>query len=286
MRQLSTAWLAAIDAYCRYLSASGKRPNTVRLRREHLKTIACGLGRQPDRIRAEDLTDWFAVQAWKPETRKSYRATVRGFFGWAYRHGHIPVDIGECIDPVPIPPPVPRPVPDDMWRKAVAAAGPRELLMLRLAAEIGLRRAEVAKVRPRDVVDGFSGAQLAVNGKGGKVRVLPISDSLAAAIRAGEAGYDPRCAALGPDGYLFPGPRGGHLSEAWVGQIISALMPEGWTMHKLRHRAASRAYRGTRNLRAVQQLLGHSSIATTERYTAVDDDEIRAAMVAAAQDDG
>jgi site-specific recombinase XerD len=48
-----------------------------------------------------------------------------------------------------------------------------------------------------------------------------------------------------------------------------------------RHRFATRAYRGTRNLRAVQVLLGHSSIATTERYVAVDDSEIRAAMVAA-----
>ena len=49
----------------------------------------------------------------------------------------------------------------------------------------------------------------------------------------------------------------------------------------LQYRMASRAYRGTRNLRAVQVLLGHSSIATTERYLAVDDSEIRAAMVAA-----
>jgi integrase/recombinase XerC len=55
-------------------------------------------------------------------------------------------------------------------------------------------------------------------------------------------------------------------------------------MHTLRHRFASRAYRGTRNLRAVQTLLGHASIATTERYTAVDDAEMRAAMVAAVGD--
>lgn len=52
-------------------------------------------------------------------------------------------------------------------------------------------------------------------------------------------------------------------------------------MHTLRHRFASRAYRGTRNLRAVQTLLGHASIATTERYTQVNDDEIRAAAACA-----
>jgi integrase/recombinase XerC len=55
-------------------------------------------------------------------------------------------------------------------------------------------------------------------------------------------------------------------------------MPPGYTMHTLRHFFATRAYRGSRNLRAVQILLGHASVATTERYTAVDDDEIRAAM--------
>jgi integrase/recombinase XerC len=52
-------------------------------------------------------------------------------------------------------------------------------------------------------------------------------------------------------------------------------------MHTLRHRFYSRAYRGSRNLRAVQVLMGHSSLATTERYLAVDDDEVRAAMMSA-----
>jgi integrase/recombinase XerC len=52
-------------------------------------------------------------------------------------------------------------------------------------------------------------------------------------------------------------------------------------VHKLRHRFATRAYRGSRNLRAVQMLLAHASIATTEQYTAVDDAEIREATVAA-----
>ena len=58
-------------------------------------------------------------------------------------------------------------------------------------------------------------------------------------------------------------------------------MPPGYTMHTLSHLFVSRAYRGSRNLRAVQRLLGHQSIATTERYCAVDDFEIRAAMESA-----
>jgi integrase/recombinase XerC len=49
----------------------------------------------------------------------------------------------------------------------------------------------------------------------------------------------------------------------------------------LRHRSCTRAYRGSRNLRAVQVLMGHSSIATTQTYLACDDQEIRAAMLAA-----
>jgi site-specific recombinase XerD len=66
-----------------------------------------------------------------------------------------------------------------------------------------------------------------------------------------------------------------------VGQLVVRALLDGWTMHTLRHRFSSRAYRGTRNLRAVQVLLGHASIATTERYCAVDDDEIGATMEAA-----
>jgi integrase/recombinase XerC len=172
---------------------------------------------------------------------------------------------------VRIPPAAARPVPDDVWRHALAAAGARTALMMRLAGEAGLRRAEVAHVHARDVVEGPGGPQLVVHGKGGKTRVVPISDPLAAAIRAGAP----------TGGYLFPGQIDGHMSAPHVGKLVARALPPGWSMHKLRHRFATRAYRGSRNLRGVQVLLGHSSIATTERYTAVDDDEIRAAAACA-----
>jgi integrase/recombinase XerC len=104
--------------------------------------------------------------------------------------------------------------------------------------------------------------------------VVPISESLAELLRQGAPGHTPGMPA---DGWLFPSEFGGHLSPMWVGELVHRVLPDHWTMHTLRHRMASRAYRGTRNLRAVQVLLGHSSIATTERYLAVDDSEILAA---------
>lgn len=175
----------------------------------------------------------------------------------------------------------PRPTPDRVWREALLAADPRLKLVLRLAAECGLRRAEVAQVHARDLIDGVDGTQLLVHGKGNKQRVVPLSDSLADAIR--DRLQDPTIRAAG--GWLFPNNKGtDHLTAPWVGYLVREVLPRGWTMHQLRHRFASRAYRGTRNLRAVQILLGHENLGTTQRYTAVDDEELRAAMTAALDD--
>ena len=104
---------------------------------------------------------------------------------------------------------------------------------------------------------------------------MPLTDSLVAAIRSYDTGYSPK-------GYLFPGQIDGHVSPGHVGVLISRLMPEGWSMHKLRHRYASRGYAGTKDIRAVQEALGHASVATTQRYTAVTSHEVRAVSEAAA----
>lgn len=159
------------------------------------------------------------------------------------------------------------------------ATDPRTKIMLRLAAELGLRRAEVAAVHAQHLEDEDSGPILRVKGKGGKIRRIPVSDDLANIIEDGARSYDPHSPR---GGFLFPGRIDGHLSPRYVGELCAEAMPGVWTMHTLRHRFATRAYRGTRNLRAVQELLGHSSVATTQRYTAVDEDELRAAMMAAA----
>ena len=113
------------------------------------------------------------------------------------------------------------------------------------------------------------GYALTVTGKGGKTRTVPISDSLAAAIEARGSGW------------TFPGLTDGHLGAERVGQLVARALPAGWTCHTLRHRFASAAYRAERDIRAVQELLGHASVATTQIYTAVPDDAKRRAALAA-----
>lgn len=144
--------------------------------------------------------------------------------------------------------------------------------MARLAGEAGLRRAEVAQVHSDDLIRDLHGWSLIVHGKGGKQRVVPLTDELVAVFRQ-------HCTR---HGYLFPGQIEGHISPRWVGRMISQLMPPGWSMHKLRHRYATRGYAGTGNLRAVQEALGHASVATTQRYTAVSSSEVRRVSEAAA----
>ncbi|MGV0740320.1 tyrosine-type recombinase/integrase [Mycobacterium syngnathidarum] len=265
------AWAGMVDEYLAAEAGAGRSLATIATRRGHLACMAHGMRCAPARVTTAGILAWFGRQTWSIETRRSHRNTAVSFFGWAHRARHLPTNPAADLPVMRAAAPAPRPAPDAVWSAAIAAADPRVRLMLRLAAEAGLRRAEIARVHRRDLTRGSAGAELLVHGKGGKLRVVPLGDDLAAAI-------------TGADGYLFPGTEDGHLSPRWVGKLMAGALPDHWTAHSLRHRFATRAYRGSRNLRAVQMLLGHSSVATTERYTAVDNDEIRAAAMMAAGD--
>jgi integrase/recombinase XerC len=143
--------------------------------------------------------------------------------------------------------------------------------MVMLAAQAGLRCVEVSRVHTDDIVQDFEGWSLHVLGKGGRRRVVPLTRRLALELRAL------------PRGYAFPGKIDGHLSAAYVSKLVSRALPDGVTAHMLRHRFASRAYVGAgRDIRAVQELLGHSSVATTQVYTKVPDGALRAGVEGAA----
>ena len=143
-------------------------------------------------------------------------------------------------------------------------------LMIRLAAECGMRRAEVAQVHSRDLVEDLTGWSVIVHGKGSRDRTVPLPSILAHELREL------------PPGWAFPGDDSGHLSPRWVGKLVGRLLPEGYTMHSLRHRAATRWYGVNHDLLTVGDLLGHASPVTTRLYVRVPDEARRALVVAGA----
>jgi integrase len=272
MYTLPEEWNTAIESWVGWLKLGGLSPNSIRLRYDHVRVIARRSGAQgPGDVTLGDLVKLCSAEDWSREHRRGVRRSLVSFFDWCVSNAIADANPAAGLPVVRCDTGRPRPATDDVWEHLIANAPPRELLMIRLAGEAGLRRGEVALCHRDDLIADPRGPSLIVHGKGQKQRVVPISDSLADAIRQ-------QCAS----GFVFPGQIDGHLSVNYVGILISRLMPPGHSMHALRHLFASRAYRGSRNLRAVQMLLGHSSVATTERYCAVDDDEIRAAMMAAA----
>lgn len=259
----------ALELFLIHLAAIGMRAATVDLRRKQLARFARQVpGLLIADIDQETVEAWLAVQDWAPATRRSHLAALRTFFKWCVRRGYLTESPVEDIAQGPMPRPNPRPVDDEAYAFALAVADPRERLLLRLAAEAGLRRAEVAKVHARDIFRDLDGWSLIVQGKGGHVRYVPLKDDLARALRA--------CG----EGYIFPGNEDGHLSAAHVGVLVRRLLPVHFTMHKLRTRFGTRAYAATRDLRAVQELLGHASPATTQAYIQVPREAMRAAVEA------
>jgi Site-specific recombinase XerD len=264
-------WVSWIDHWTKYLAASGARPGTIALRRYQVERVSRSMPAGPERVTTDALATWLGSRGWDRSTLRSYRAALRSFYRWAVETGRLERSPAEALPSPGVTPPSPRPTPEIVYREALARADERVRLMLRLGAELGLRRAEVAAVHARDVELDLVGYSLRVRGKGGKTRVIPMPDDLAREVLRRAGG-----------GYLFPGADGGHLSPRWVGKLVSRIMPAGWTMHTLRHRAASRWYAVDHDIVTTQQLLGHSSLATTQAYVVAPDDARRRLVLAAA----
>lgn len=264
--------LSEIMRWETWLRAAGRPPTTIALRTYHVRRVMAEIGLSPWALTTEDLVTYLGGQVWAPETRRAYRSSLRGFYRWAQATGRRLDDPAALLPAVKVPRGVPRPTPDAHYRQALAKAAPRERLMIHLGAHCGLRRGEIAQARREDVSVDLVGHCLRVIGKGGHERMVPLPDELAAQILAH------------PPGWLFPSPGtpGGHLTPHHVGKLVSALLPDGWTCHTLRHRCATVAYAHERDLRAVQELLGHARTDTTARYTQVPVDAIRRAVNAAA----
>lgn len=262
-------WRGPLAQWLGTLIAAGQTRQTIESRRQQLSAAARHLPTDPWSVTPDDLDRYVIAQDWSRETRRTNYAALRGFYRWAVQAGRIHTSPAEHLPRVRASDPAPRPAPERIYAAAKLDADPRTLLIIRLAGEAGLRRVEVSRVHSRDLVEDLVGWSLRVHGKGEKVRTVPIPDDLARTIRDAA-------------GWLFPGDDGGHLSARWVGKLATRVLADGWTLHTLRHRFATRAYGLDFDLLAVQRLLGHSSPATTQRYVPTTADRMRRAASAAA----
>jgi integrase/recombinase XerC len=224
----------------------------------------------------EMLLGWRAGLTAGGDTIRGYVTHVKGFYRWAAEAGHREDNPAAAI-PVPkVTRRLPRPVGEDDLMRALAAAVPRIRIWLALAAWAGLRAKEIALLRRDSIRDTTSPPVLIIAHdatKGSRERVVPISPFLLGELH--DAG-------LPLSGYAFrrlrgPGPnRPSRISQACNQHLHDCGVPA--TLHQLRHRFLTEAYRATKDIRLVQELAGHASPQTTAGYIDVDQDGAVAAV--------
>jgi site-specific recombinase XerD len=270
------AWQEPVEQWCIWQRASAVADGTIRLRRFWMRRLAETYA-DPWTVTADDLALFLSRDDWAPETKRGGRSAIRGFYRWAEQAGHVSTSPARDLTPVRLPRTVPRPAPDDAVAVALAHADDRTRLVIALAVYAGLRRAEIAAAHATDV----GTESLRVSGKGGHERLVPLHPELARMLRTELRRRREGLPATGwprhpdPDGWLFPSTQPeNHLTAGAIGKMLDRVLPTGWTPHTLRHRFATQAYASGRDLRAVQELLGHASPTTTIRYAAVPSDAL------------
>ena len=178
-----------------------------------------------------------------------------------------------------VKPGAPRPVSEDQARGVLAEPqldpdredweAARDEAVLTLLYGCGLRISEALSLRRADAPLGES---IRIVGKGSKTRVVPVLPAVRAAVDAYLAAVP---FGVAPDEALFRAKRGGPLSPRHVQATMQALrsrlgLPDSATPHALRHSFATHLLGAGADLRAIQELLGHASLSTTQRYTGVD----------------
>jgi integrase/recombinase XerC len=152
----------------------------------------------------------------------------------------------------------------------------RDAAVMALLYGSGLRISEALGLKRREVPRPGEGDVLVVTGKGNKTRMVPVLQNVLALVQE----YVAMCPhALPPEGPIFVGARGGPLSPRIIQLAMERLrgalgLPDSATPHALRHSFATHLLSRGGDLRAIQELLGHSSLSTTQVYTGIDSERL------------
>ncbi|MGH7003376.1 MAG: tyrosine recombinase XerC [Alphaproteobacteria bacterium] len=281
----------AARAWLRYLESEKRfSPNTLdayaRDTDAFMGFLAEHLGGAPglaelQQLRAADFRAWLArrmnAEFERTSTARALSA-VRSLFRHLDRAGLAHNPALKAVKAPKLPRAIPKPLTagqafDLIDNAELDASEPwiakRNNAVLTLLYGCGLRIAEALSMTRAKAPSGRS---MTITGKGRKQRLVPVLPAVAEAVAA----YIASCPhALAADDSLFVGVRGGPLHPRIVQGLIARLrpllgLPETATPHALRHSFATHLLAGGGDLRTIQELLGHASLSTTQRYTAVD----------------
>jgi integrase/recombinase XerD len=299
-------WLNHIERFLESLAAErGAALNTIAAYRRDLEDYAAFLAGEgaggPDAASAAGLRAYLADLQARALARSSVArrlSAIRQFHKFMHGEGTAEDNPAETVDSPRGTAPLPRVPPQDaasrllgaVQRQAEIATGAkarfkasRLVCLVSLLATTGLRVSELVGLPLRSVT--ADGQFVTVRGKGGRERLVPIADQA----RDHLARYLERRSAAGKaqSKWLFPSHgAGGHLTRQHFALELKALAraagldPQAISPHVLRHGFATQLLDAGADLRAVQQLLGHADISTTQIYTHVQEGRLRAAVEA------
>jgi integrase/recombinase XerC len=285
----------AVDDFARHLSAERNRSaHTIRAYVGDVVSLLDHATRMgittPGELDLAALRSWLARMRTLGAARTSlarHAAAARSFTGWAYREGLVAEDVGQRL----ASPKAHRDLPavlraDQAATLVTAPAGEpgaplvtRDRLVLELLYGTGIRVSELCGLdltdvdRPRRVVRVF--------GKGAKERAVPYGVPAERVLDEWLRVGRPALATPRSGSALVLGARGGRLNPTAVRRIVAtyaraAGLPDT-SPHGLRHSAATHLLEGGADLRSVQEILGHASLATTQIYTHISVDRLRQA---------
>lgn len=259
----------AVAAHSEWLLLRGCSPATVYERERAITRLEAALSVPLLEATAAGLHAWRAALTVAPGTVRDYISHAQQFYAWAVADGRI---TSNPVEGLPVPRRargLPRPVGEGDLARAVGCAPPRIRPWLVLAGWAGLRAREIALLQREAVAETADPPVLLVTAeaaKGRHARVVPLSPFVLAELRA---------AHLPAAGWVFgrADGRGGPNSPATVSHLANRHLHAcgvAATLHQLRHRFASMVYKDTRDIRLVQELLGHQDVSTTSVYAAFD----------------
>lgn len=254
-----------IDAHLAHIRAGGLAANTVDDRRKLLHRLNTELPMGLDQATVEELAGWLARDEWGPQTKATYYGHLRAYFTWACdpRSPRLDYDPSASLIRPRVPATLPRPVSDAELAFALEHSDTDWQRRILLASYAGMRCCELATIRREHI----TAVTITITGKGGKQRAVPTAPQIWLAVGPLPAGP------LEPNWTADNLAREGGVHHRRIG------LP-GVTMHRYRHWFGTSLLRNGADLRTVQELMGHSSPATTAIYTQVSDEQRRTAIAA------